>query len=480
MDLYQQSYGNALEINTENEEKWRKYEKDLSETSETLNEFVKSHSLDIMVPMGKKAFVRGKLQHTNEVTVCHGTSLFSDVSTVQAIELLEHRKKLCHERLESLRKERELFRHNVELPEEIFDSSFGQEISELCSEEELIQWRKKHAESVKKHKKIESENRWKESAQNGSFDLEKIFDDFEMIEELAEEMDSLEVRDSNDGNDVLIKIMNGDDSDVKMSDESEEKSLQRPENHVSEINTNSNDLIAQNNHEIVELLKTYRSKIKGVLRNVERDDQRNIGLYLDLNELKDEIEDDIRKMIDDDISESDERDSDDDKTESIELKPEDNKRKVRFSTSLEDVKLIENQSDLYKCSPPENHTIQINFQHSDAKFSYTATDENSATLIAHPGEIVTKFQPNSHLYFPNLSATAKKSILKNKRKETKFSETDDEIPVKKIFHSNNQIVVGEVVEHDTDEPNSDEIVHIMTKADVTKKVSKFKQMRLKC
>lgn len=64
-----------------------------------------------MVPMGKKAFVRGQLVHTNEITVCHGTTgIFSDVSTIQALDLIEHRLKVCDGNLEAIRKERELYR----------------------------------------------------------------------------------------------------------------------------------------------------------------------------------------------------------------------------------------------------------------------------------------------------------------------------------------------------------------------------------
>lgn len=98
-----------MELNSANEQKWRKYKKELSETKESLQEFIKSRSLNIMVPMGKKAFVRGILQHTNEVTVSHGTSLFSDVSSAEAIEILEHRMKLCDIQLHALDKEKDLF-----------------------------------------------------------------------------------------------------------------------------------------------------------------------------------------------------------------------------------------------------------------------------------------------------------------------------------------------------------------------------------
>lgn len=63
-----------------------------------------------MVPVGKKAFLKGQLQHTNEITVCHGTSgVFSDVSTSQALDLLNRRIKTCDENLEAMKKEKELY-----------------------------------------------------------------------------------------------------------------------------------------------------------------------------------------------------------------------------------------------------------------------------------------------------------------------------------------------------------------------------------
>lgn len=62
-----------------------------------------------MVPIGKKALVRGKLTHTNEVTVSHGASYFSECSTSQAIEIIEKRIENCGKQLDALEKEKELF-----------------------------------------------------------------------------------------------------------------------------------------------------------------------------------------------------------------------------------------------------------------------------------------------------------------------------------------------------------------------------------
>jgi unconventional prefoldin RPB5 interactor 1 len=99
----------ALEVNSANENKWRNYKEELLQTKESLHQFVKSHSLEIMVPMGKKAFLRGKLQHTNEITVSHGSSVFSDCSSGQANDFIENRIKNCDYQLKALEKEKELF-----------------------------------------------------------------------------------------------------------------------------------------------------------------------------------------------------------------------------------------------------------------------------------------------------------------------------------------------------------------------------------
>lgn len=317
-------------------------------------------------------------------------------------------------------------------------------------------------------KQKEAEERQKEVRVERN--VHELLDDFELIEELAEELDGLDV---NYDDDTLMKMLRGE---LKLPEDKKRvaHSVQEVETRTSvkrppEIN--NNDLIAQNNQEIVELLKTYRCKIKEVLKNVKKDDERNINLFLDLIELKDDIEDDIRKMNDDEeYSESDERDSDDEtETASIEVKPEETKRKVRFSTSLEDVKLIESKSELYENGCEDgNHTIHIHFQHSDAKFDGSGDNSND---VACPADILRKF----HKVESPAPAAARKSILKIKGSEPKALEVPE---VKKIFHSDVQ-VIGDVVEHQKDLKLSENVVHIMTKDDAPKKVSKFKQMRLK-
>lgn len=75
-----------------------------------MNEFLKSCHLDIMVPIGKKAFIRGKLQHTNDILISHNSSYFSLVSNHQANEIMKARIVTCNKQLQAFEKERKLFR----------------------------------------------------------------------------------------------------------------------------------------------------------------------------------------------------------------------------------------------------------------------------------------------------------------------------------------------------------------------------------
>lgn len=366
------------------------------------------------------------------------------------------------------------FRNKLELPQDAFAHAEGrEEIIEEYDETAEIEWRRKHAESVKKQKLKEAQERQQISNQA---DFKKLFDDADLMEELAEELENLEIKDDNE---TLLKVLSGElkipESKKRIAHnltETADEILQRPV-IKSTPDSNNNDLIAQNNQEIVDLLRTYRCKIKEVLKNVKKDDERNVNLFLDLIELKDDIEDDIRKMNDDeeDYSESDERDSDDETTASIDIKPpEDTKRKVRFSTSLEDVKLIESSQTLKLMSEQsEDNTIHIHFQHSNAKLSSEVTNFDAGVVVAHPGEILTKFKSVES------PAPVRKSILKNKVQDEKLRETMEEKPVKKIFTSD---IIGDVVEHKKDVAMvQEEIVHITAKEDAPRKVSKFKQMR---
>lgn len=363
----------------------------------------------------------------------------------------------------------------MNLPSDAFTAPEGREIIEEYNEHEDRAWRQKHAESVRRQKQIEAEQRQLE--EEGEVDVGQMLDEYELMEDLTHEIESLDIEDDETFSKVLSGQLKIPESKPRVAhnlvspiNTMEWSSPEEKQSESRHKNVVSSELVARSNREIVELLKAYRTKLKDVLRNV-RKEGRNLNLYVDLIEIKDEIDNDISKMNDDDEdeeedSESDERDSDDETTASIEVKPEDAKRKVRFSTSLEDVKLIESKSELYE-NGTDNNTIQIHFQHSAAKFVDPRQGDDD-TFAAHPGEI--------HKLFIKPSTPPAKSILKKKTRDVKSTTAFEEPPVKKIFQSDTQ-VLGDVFEHQ--EMNSAEFVHVISKQDAPKKVSKFKQMRSK-
>lgn len=381
------------------------------------------------------------------------------------------------------------FRNKLNLPEDVFDEK-GRGISEELQEiEEVEAWRRKHKESVRRQRLKEKQERaqWK---LEGNDDLNKKFEELEMMEDLANDFETLGI-----DNDKLARILSGEiiipeakpriahnlgssplviQAIKNNATESEllkaaEESQEPNEAPMKTTEINNNDLITQSNHEIVDLLKTYRSKIKDVLKNVRKDDERSLNLFLDLIELKDDIEDDIRKMNDDEDAEysESEKDSDDETTVSIEADQSTTKRKVRFSTSLEDVKLIENKEHYQNDHTSDSQTIQILFQHSDARFTGMST---SSDVIAHPGEIHKVFTPPAPV-------TATKSILKH-RLSSDLTSPEEPRPPKKVFQSDFQ-AIGDVREHSKMEITEESVVEIAAKDEPPKKISRFRQMRLK-
>lgn len=162
------------------------------------------------------------------------------------------------------------FRAKIDLPENAFAKD-GEEIIEELDEAKEQQWRLKHAESVRRQKQIEAEQR--EKAAKEDQNVLKLLDDLEKLEVAYD--------------DTLDKLLPLSKTNVHAN-----------ESNSSTVDSNNNDLIAKSNQEIVQLFKAYRGKIEDVLRNVRKDDDGSLNLYLDLIKLKKDIEDDIQKMTD--------------------------------------------------------------------------------------------------------------------------------------------------------------------------------------
>lgn len=72
--------------------------------------FGKRLTVDVMVPIGKKALMPGQLLHTNEVLVGHYQGYFSKCTTFKAKEICEHRIKMAKDHLKKLDLEAELWK----------------------------------------------------------------------------------------------------------------------------------------------------------------------------------------------------------------------------------------------------------------------------------------------------------------------------------------------------------------------------------
>lgn len=284
------------------------------------------------------------------------------------------------------------------------------EIIEDYDEQQEMEWRKKHQENIKKHKQIEAKER---DHKDKNEDIEQLFDRYELLEEMAEELENLEIEESDD---ILQKLM------------------------TSEIvNIGSKNRVAHSAVTEKSLQVVPEKSIPG-------------------------------KSEEQSLETSDNSNSEKKKK----------KRKVRFSSSLEDVKIIDSRHEEVLQEP---RTIFIEFHHSSAKFQPAEEnnqEENDSIIIAHPGEVYKVFNSPKSL----------KSILK----DTKYEYTNDkpevnvEISKSQPFneYANEDVenypyvmnsIIGDVIERKNIDDNV--IEEKATAKKGARNMSKFRQMRSK-
>ncbi|XP_070509683.1 unconventional prefoldin RPB5 interactor-like protein [Chironomus tepperi] len=429
MDFYNEKVKEALDQNAINEGKWKDYKQTVGETRKTVNTFVKSYKMEVMVPLGKKAFVRGTLQHTNDVLVSHSSNYFSAVSNYQANEILQRRNKICEQKLKELDAEKDLFRGKLDVSTN--DAFSEQEIIEEYNEEAEAEWRKRHRESIRKQKLEEAEER-KTQADNKINDL---LDQYELIEEMTGELESLEQNEDYDY-DTLLKFISG------------EKKVPESKKRVA--------------HDVDLNEKKASSEIK--VPEIKSEEIKLQNAAIPVEESKPEIIKDVEQQ---ELNNNKENQS----IENSESKKKKSRRKVRFSTSLEDVKIIEEATSGQTAFPP----IQITFEHSNERFNpdiYNGVDDD--VKFKHPGEFI-KILNTIDSEHPK-----QKSILK----ETNYKYSNNVNPKlqsnayvdEDIYDSLSKfpLICGEVIERKTDD------VKLINENEKTgKKVSKFKVLRSK-
>lgn len=75
-----------------------------------IEEFKKSLEVEIMVPIGSKALMPGRLYHTNEIVVSHSGTYYSHCSAHKALEICQNRLNTAAGRLKALEDEATLHR----------------------------------------------------------------------------------------------------------------------------------------------------------------------------------------------------------------------------------------------------------------------------------------------------------------------------------------------------------------------------------
>ncbi|EDW72640.1 uncharacterized protein Dwil_GK17110 [Drosophila willistoni] len=191
MDQREDVLRQALDKNAAETERWQAFKEDNVNTIKNLDNFVKQQTVDIMVPIGKKALMAGQLVHTNELLVGHYEGYFSTCSAHKAKEICGHRLGLAEKHLKELETEADLWQNKLQTPirEGAVPNSDEIEIVEDYDEESHKKWLEEHKQSVRNEKKEERLKREALDAKDDEF-LKKL-EEREMLEELGLDPDNL-------------------------------------------------------------------------------------------------------------------------------------------------------------------------------------------------------------------------------------------------------------------------------------------------
>ncbi|EDV37785.1 uncharacterized protein Dana_GF13629 [Drosophila ananassae] len=192
MDRREDALRQALENNAAETERWQAFKSDNESAIRNLEMFVRKLSVEVMVPIGKKALMPGELIHTNELLVGHYEGYFSQCSAHKAQEICRHRLKIADEQLKKLKTESDLWQNKLSTPftEGAVPSGDQVEIVEDFNEESHNKWMAEHRDRVRRQKEEERLKRQAEPAGSGDDVLRKL-EEREMMEELGLDPDNL-------------------------------------------------------------------------------------------------------------------------------------------------------------------------------------------------------------------------------------------------------------------------------------------------
>ncbi|CAD6227338.1 GSCOCG00006105001-RA-CDS [Cotesia congregata] len=239
--LFTQVLSERLKANNQQIKTWSDYKKRHEKVIEGLDVLPQDLSINCMVPIGKRALMPGKLNHTNEITVCLGDGYLAKYTAAQAKALCNRRIKKADEMLENLDKERSLYETRSMLPNcfDIFNNEDKKDFNEHWDDKKLDDWRREHREREKEYRQKlrELKKDKKESEIKTEDDLFKRLDALELQEELEDELLRLEAEnEDNDGEDDEYYDESEVDSESYSSDYSEEATNEIQEKKSSKAN----------------------------------------------------------------------------------------------------------------------------------------------------------------------------------------------------------------------------------------------------
>ncbi|CEG35448.1 Molecular co-chaperone STI1 [Plasmopara halstedii] len=187
--LLQEHIENAREQLTQLQDQVDRY----GAVADTLAELPNKISHKVMVPLGKRAMVPGKIVRSNEVLAHLGNEYFSWRSTSQAVEMIERKKKdLCKQIMKQEENLKELYLKKNDLScitqlQKHYESENIREIQETEEESELSTNSHVTDEDIKEYFELEDEERLKQEQATWNWDdMMKRMEDLEAREAAGE------------------------------------------------------------------------------------------------------------------------------------------------------------------------------------------------------------------------------------------------------------------------------------------------------
>lgn len=231
--LFQAAYIKALIDNKKNLTQWKEYREKYEEVIKNLQYYNEKHQHSIFLPVGSKAYIKGKLVHTNDVWVTLGCGWFLKTSTKKAVEICERRIKSANELIDKWEKESALLENmrDFSKKKDVFENEGTKEVIEPYDDEKEKDWKLKHREKEKQYRQQLKELKEKTGSANINTekDIWEHLEALELQEELEDELNRLGCdTDSSSEDDDSSESSVSNDSTVEIT-EPVEKSLQKNE-----------------------------------------------------------------------------------------------------------------------------------------------------------------------------------------------------------------------------------------------------------